>query len=103
MKNWAKGFYASKAWRKARAYIFTRDMGLCVRCGSPGEIVHHKDYLTPNNISNPEITLGENNLELVCRACHAVEHEGELPAASGLMFDVDGNLVERMVSNGEHL
>lgn len=71
------------------------DMGLCVRCGKPSEIVHHKIHLTPQNIDNPSITLSEDNLETLCRECHAIEHEGEPPTASGLVFDSEGNLVER--------
>lgn len=95
MQDFAKAFYLSSAWRKTREYIFKRDMGLCVRCGKPGEIVHHKIYLTPQNINNPAISLSEDNLETLCRECHAIEHEGQSPTAPGLMFDEAGNLVER--------
>lgn len=95
MQDFAKAFYLSKAWRDTREYIYKRDMGLCVRCGKVGAIVHHKIYLTPQNINNPAITLSEDNLELLCRECHAIEHEGQLPTASGLMFDSEGNLVEK--------
>lgn len=94
MRDFAKQFYRSLAWRKTRAYIFKRDMGLCVRCGKPGEIVHHKIHLTPMNIDNPSITLSEDNLETLCRECHAVEHEGQPITANGLKFDSEGNLVE---------
>ena len=59
------------------------------------EIVHHKEHLTPENINTPEIALGEDNLELLCRDCHALAHASDLPADRGLMFDEDGNLVER--------
>ena len=31
--------------------------------------------LTPENIDNPEITLNYNNLELLCRQCHAEVHD----------------------------
>lgn len=41
---------------------------------TPGEIVHHKIHLTPSNITNPEIALSFDNLILVCRECHAIEH-----------------------------
>ena len=95
MQEFARKFYLSKAWRDTRDYIFKRDMGLCVRCGRPGAIVHHKIYLTPQNIDNPYIALGEDNLETLCRDCHAIEHEAEPTTASGLMFDSEGNLVER--------
>ena len=95
MKEFAKDFYLSSAWRKMRAYIIKRDMGLCVRCGRPGEIVHHKEHLTPQNIGDPDITLSADNLETLCRDCHAIEHMGEPPTADGLMFDEQGNLIER--------
>jgi 5-methylcytosine-specific restriction endonuclease McrA len=95
VREFAKVFYQSKAWKETRGYIYRRDMGLCVRCGSPGEIVHHKQHLTPNNIDIPHIALGEDNLETLCRECHAIEHEGVSPTVKGLMFDSEGNLAKR--------
>lgn len=95
MREFARAFYLSKEWRRVRAYIFNRDAGLCVRCGAPGEIVHHREHLTPGNINNPEIALGEGNLELLCRECHALAHAGELATDSELMFDEEGNIVKR--------
>ncbi len=104
-RDFAKSFYQSTAWRKTRQYIFTKEHGVCQRChgaNGPGAIVHHKTYLTPANIHNPAITLGEDNLELLCRVCHALEHEGELPTDRSLMFDEEGNLVERSVDYEYH-
>ena len=37
--------------------------------------VHHKIPLTPENIRNPDITLGWSNLELLCKKCHDEERE----------------------------
>lgn len=96
MREFAREFYLSKEWRRARAYVFTRDAGLCVKCGAIGEIVHHKDPLSPENINTTGIALGEDNLELLCRACHGIEHQTDPLMAEGLMFDDDGNLVERL-------
>ena len=95
MQAWAKEFYNSTTWKETRKYIFNRDFGLCVRCGSPGEIVHHKKYLTKKNINIHSISLGEDNLELLCRDCHAIEHEGVSACQAGLAFDAMGNLIER--------
>ena len=95
MRNFAREFYHSAAWLQAREFIFRRDHGLCVRCGSPGKIVHHKTPLSPENISNPEIALGAGNLELLCRACHSCEHASSLPTDPDLMFDADGDIVLR--------
>ena len=80
MKDFAVAFYSSKAWKKTREAYAKHRKGLCEVCLSkgiikPGEIVHHKVQLTPDNISNPLITLDWNNLQLVCRDCHAAIHE----------------------------
>ena len=97
MREFAKEFYLSKEWRAAREYIFRRDSGLCVKCGGVGEIVHHKEHLTPENINDPFVTLAEENLELLCRDCHGAEHATDSPTGRELMFDAFGNLVERIV------
>lgn len=60
--------------------VITRSNGLCERCKArgiykPGYIVHHKEYITPGNISNPNITLNLDNLEYVCEDCHNKEHK----------------------------
>lgn len=96
MKAWAKEFYQSAAWKRTRAYIFQRDFGLCVRCGAPGDVVHHKEYLTPSNINDADVTLSEDNLETLCRQCHALEHQGAQEVDTTLAFDEDGNVVERI-------
>lgn len=104
-RDFAKAFYHSTVWRKTRNYIYHKQHGICERChgtNGPGEIVHHKIHLTPINIYNPAITLGEDNLELLCRVCHALEHESELPTAKNLMFDEEGNLVERGIVCDNH-
>lgn len=94
MRAFARAFYESPAWRRTRAYIFKRDSGLCVRCGAPGVIVHHIQPLTPANIDDPSISLNEDNLETLCRACHAIAHGATPPLADGLAFDEYGNVVE---------
>lgn len=98
MKAFAKALYESPAWRQTRAYILKRDAGLCVHCGAPGVIVHHIKEITPRNINDVMITLNENNLETVCRTCHAIIHEGTPPIADGLTFDKDGNIIETEAS-----
>lgn len=92
MKPWAEHFYKSKAWRDCRDAFFIYKHGICERCGGHGEIVHHKEYLTPTNINDPNITLNWDNLELLCQDCHNKEHSKELPISEGLMFDEEGNL-----------
>ena len=77
--RFAHDFYMSWPWIKcARAYKASKG-GLCERCWSkglivPGEEVHHKVRLTPENISDPSISLSWDNLELLCKNCHLEEH-----------------------------
>ena len=92
-KEYAKVFYNSSDWRRAREYAWRRDFGLCVRCGNVGAVVHHKQHITPRNIDNPNVTLNPNNLETLCYDCHNNEHKGKPTTLSGLMFDTAGNLV----------
>lgn len=95
MKEYARSFYKSAAWRKCRSSYFSFRHGLCERCLGPGKIVHHKEYITPENINDPNITLNFNNLELLCQDCHNREHhEKYSPVVEGVMFDEEGNLVE---------
>lgn len=94
-KEYAVKFYRSKAWIDCRDSYFKFKHGLCERCGNGGLIVHHKRYITPDNISDPEITLNWDNLELLCERCHQHEHfkSGEV-VREGLEFDGNGNVVE---------
>lgn len=78
-KEFARGFYSSEAWNRCRAAYKKSVGGLCENCLKhgfivPGEIVHHKVHLTPANIETPETALSWENLELLCRECHAAEH-----------------------------
>lgn len=94
MKEYAKQFYKSKEWRKCRAAFFTYRHGLCERCNGPGKIVHHKVYITPDNIQDPDVTLSFRNLELLCATCHQHEHFVKYsPVVEGLRFDENGDLV----------
>lgn len=94
MKEWAKHFYKSKAWRQCRDAYFIFRHGLCERCSSPGKIVHHKIWLTPQNIGDPNVSLNHEHLELLCQDCHNKEHHGSDAVGDGLRFDEFGNLVE---------
>lgn len=78
-KDYSKRFYKSKAWQYTRDAYAKSAGGLCEEClrkgiYKPGEIVHHKQELTPDNINNPEISLSWDNLELLCRDCHGKAH-----------------------------
>lgn len=79
-KAFAKAFYKSEKWQKCRdAYISERrliDGGLCEKCHiNPGEELHHKKFLTPDNIHDANLTLNPDNLMWLCKDCHFKEHE----------------------------
>ena len=79
-REFATGFYKSQAWKNCREEYAKKMRYLCEEClehgrYKTGEIVHHKIPLTPENISDPTITLSFDNLRLLCRDCHAAEHD----------------------------
>ena len=81
-REFARAFYDSGAWQRCREGYRHFRGGLCERCLkkgliNPGVIVHHKVHLTPENINDTRITLSYENLELLCRDCHAAEHGHE--------------------------
>lgn len=96
MKEYAKAFYTSEAWKKTRIAYIKRVNGLCERCKAageyvPGKIVHHKKHITPKNINDPRITLSFSNLELLCEDCHNKEHKRK--KNSRYSFAADGSLL----------
>ncbi len=75
----AYAFYKSKAWELCRETYLSKVGGLCERCFENGEIrpakiVHHKNYISTENINNPQVTLNHDNLEALCQDCHNKEH-----------------------------
>ena len=79
-KEFARKFYSSKAWQDCRNEYAKRRHFLCENClrrgiYKPGVIVHHKIEIDPITIENPEIALSFDNLELLCRECHAEAHD----------------------------
>lgn len=81
MKDYAERLYKSKRWQDTRNAYASSVGGLCELCLAkgyivPGEIVHHKIHITPDNINDPYVTLNWDNLQLVCRDCHAQIHLG---------------------------
>lgn len=78
----AKPFYNSDQWQSARRSVLARSGGLCERCLDKGliraaDVVHHTIPLTPDNISDPSITLNPAKLEALCSDCHAAAHAKE--------------------------
>lgn len=95
-KDYARSFYQSRKWKDTqKAYMLSKNY-ICERCGGVAIIVHHKTYISPTNIHDPNITLNWDNLEALCRTCHQNEHflENKGVTAQGLKFDSNGNLVK---------
>lgn len=84
-----EAFYHSKAWINCRNSFMDAVNYICNRCGSPAAICHHKEYITINNINNPDITLNWDNLEPLCLDCHNKEH---FKQDDGYFFNEDGDI-----------
>lgn len=82
-KDFADQFYRSRAWKRCKDNYLKSVGGLCERCRAnglitPARIVHHKTYLTPENIKDSSISLNWDNLEALCKQCHEDEHNNEI-------------------------
>ena len=87
-------FYRSNAWTKCRAAYFKKKKGLCEICLSKGlikqgEIVHHKIEMNAERIHDPVLAFGEDNLQLVCRDCHAEIHAHKKMNGRSKRYTVD--------------
>lgn len=79
MKDFAVAFYKSKSWKRCRDGYMSRAGGLCEECLKrgvyrPAALVHHLIEINPQNINDPSVTLNWDNLQAVCRECHAEKH-----------------------------
>ena len=97
MEAFAKAFYLSPEWRSARASYLKKAAGLCERClkkglYNPAEVVHHRIHLTEENIKDPKIRTGFDNLEALCWSCHELEHKGKKRRYN---VDANGKVVSR--------
>jgi hypothetical protein len=92
-KDYAIKLYNSRFWATTRDAYFKSVFGICERCGSAGDIVHHKQHISPRNINDTSITLSWDNLEVLCIDCHNKEHFGKGGTTiDGLCFAEDGTL-----------
>lgn len=92
-------FYKTQRWKRLRQYIIDRAGGLCEECGGicgePATIAHHKVWINDNNINDPAIVWGTENLMAVSQTCHNRIHHGQAePCIKGLTFDSTGMLIE---------
>lgn len=104
-----KEFYQSQVWKSVRKAKWIEQDCCCSVCGRPVYvagvtdyipkenrlvgIMHHKEYLTEENLSDDSIALAEDNLTGLCIDCHNKEHKS-MATRKGLLFDSEGNLVK---------
>lgn len=87
-KDFSDWFYHTDEWKHTRAAYISFVGGMCERCMKeyregtrklndvqPIRIVHHKKYLTPENISDPKVRSSFDNLEGLCEDHHNKEHK----------------------------
>ena len=102
-KEYAKDFYNSSAWKKTRNTYYLYRRGQCERCArefeagtrrlediNAGAVVHHKEYITPDNLHDNAVALCFDNLELLCEAHHNNEHKSK---AKRYRFDSKGRVI----------
>lgn len=97
MKPWAEQFYNSNVWCTTRDLFIQSRGGICERCSTPDDpvaakIAHHRVYLTPDNINDPNIALSWESLEALCQDCHNKEHH-RAERVTRYAFDDAGNLL----------
>jgi 5-methylcytosine-specific restriction protein A len=97
-REFAGNFYHTTKWKKCRESYIKSVFGLCERCGASGNTVHHKIHLNADNINDSSITLGHENLELLCRKCHGMEHQFSPATQQELIFDDNGDLIKRRMN-----
>ena len=88
------GFYRSQAWKDTRRNYKQSVGGLCERCLQRGiiasaDVVHHIVPLTAENISDINLSLNWDNLQALCRKCHADVHEEMYRKRSNRRYKVD--------------
>lgn len=90
----ARHLYDSKAWADTRKAYMKSVGGLCERCSDkglivPAEVVHHKVPLTEENVSDTTVSLSWDNLQALCRKCHAEVHDDIYRERTGRRYKVD--------------
>ena len=94
-REFSRKLYNSKEWKDIRKLVLRIYSGICTKCGGIGSEVHHIIWLTPRNINDPNITLGLENLTLLCESCHRVVHGNSKPVKDEFYFDEFGNYIPK--------
>ena len=96
-------FYNSKQWKATRNAYLKSQHGICERCKAKGKItagsiVHHIDHLDEQSVFDRKKALGLDNLQLLCRPCHAEVHpelyDRNEYEPCRVKFDKNGDIVD---------
>ena len=95
-KTIRKRFYETQAWKDTRNSYLRSVGGLCEKClaegiVTPAEAVHHITPLTDENVNDASISLSWDNLQALCRKCHADAHDDIYRERSGRRYKIDKN------------
>ena len=88
------GFYRSQAWKDTRRNYKQSVGNLCERCLKKGiiasaDVVHHIVPLTADNIGDINLSLNWDNLQALCRKCHAEAHDEIYARRSRRRYKID--------------
>ena len=97
------GIYQSTEWKKIRKLKLQQNP-LCEECLkmgliTPAQCVHHRIWLTLDNVHNPEIALNMENLVSLCLQCHNNIHSRS--AHQRYKIDSDGEIIDYIDENEE--
>ncbi|MDS1005308.1 HNH endonuclease [Clostridium sporogenes] len=78
-QEFSRKFYKSKEWGNFRKIILAERGPVCQQCKkiireSKHIQLHHKEELTPTNVTDVNITLNPDNIEVLCQECHNKLH-----------------------------
>ena len=97
------GFYNSSQWHKLRQ-VKLAEQPLCEECLKQGivtaaQCVHHKIWLTAENIKDPAVALNKDNLASLCLQCHNRIHSRS--AHQRYKIDADGEVIDYLEDGTE--
>lgn len=70
-----RDFFMQTDWDRIRRIIYSRDGGICMKCGKWIKSSYHVDHIIPISKSGEEFDL--SNLELSCPECNLKKHNKE--------------------------
>lgn len=104
-------FYFTKQWRELCHLLKIQRGHKCERCGKnildlSYLIGHHKVELTMDNVTDPNISLNPEKIEIICQDCHNREHrrfgyEKQVFIIWGSPFSGKHTAVRQMMRTGD--